>query len=64
MLDTLYDISWSHITALFLQVRNTPLLSALERAVEDYYYDYSDIVKMLLEEGAVYNVTNEVSCTV
>ena len=60
-MDTLCDMSWSHITGLFLQDQKTPLLLALERAVEDYDYGYSDIVKMLLERGAVYDVKDEVS---
>ena len=43
----------------------TPLLLALQRAVYNYddNCDYSVVVKMLWEEGAVYNVNNEVSCT-
>ena len=63
-MDTFCDMSWSYLTGLFLQDHKTPLLLALERALYSYDdddYDYSDVVKMLREEGAVYNVNNEVS---
>ena len=65
-MDTFYDMPWYHITGLFLQDHKTPLLLALEHALYSYdddYDRYNDIVKILQEEGAVYNVNNEVSCT-
>ena len=66
-MDTFCDMSWSHITGLFLQDHKTPLLLALEHAMyssDDDNDDYSDIVKMLLEKGAVYDVKDEVSYAV
>ena len=46
---------------MFLQDHKTPLLLALKRALYNYDDDYSDIVKMLLEKGAVYDVKDGVS---
>jgi len=43
-----------------LQDQKTPLLLALEYAIENNI-DNSDVVKILLEEGADVNVKNKVS---
>ena len=57
-------MSWSHVTGLFLQDHKTPLLLALETALEDEEFDNSDVIKMLLERGAVYDVKDGVSYAV
>ena len=51
---------------MFLQDHKTPLLLMLERAVEDYFLVdyYRDVIKMLLEKGAVYDVKDGVSYAV
>ena len=64
ILDTLCDMSWSHITGLFLQDHKTPLQLALKTALEDGEFDNRDVVKMLLEKGAVYDVKDGVSYAV
>ena len=57
-------MSQSHITGLLLQDHKTPLLLALEAALEDGEFDNSDVIKMLLEKGAVYDVKDGVSYAV
>ena len=64
ILDTFCDMSWYHITGLFLQNHKTPLLLALETTLEDDELDNSDVIKMLLEKGAVYDVKDGVSYAV
>ena len=54
------NMSWNHTSGLFLQDHKTPLLVAVESAVEDDF-DNSDVVRMLLEKGADCNVEDKVS---
>ena len=49
---------------MFLQDQKTPLLLALEIALDDEEFDNSDVIKMLLEKGAVYDVKDGVSYVV
>ena len=49
---------------MFLQDHKTPLQLTLETAVEDEEFDNSDVIKMLLESGAVYDVKDGVSYAV
>ena len=49
---------------MFLQDHKTPLQLALETALEDGEFDNRDVIKMLLERGAVYDVKDGVSYAV
>ena len=49
---------------MFLQDHKTPLQLALETALEDEEFDNGEVIKMLLERGAVYDVKDGVSYAV